>query len=391
MTTPQPLPEDDQARFDGLLAVNRAEERQVPEGWRPVDLGPVWDGLNDGSLERPTPTIGIRDDGLGLFYAGRTNTLFGPSGSGKTFCALCAAVQTIEQGGNVAWIDFEDDAIGTISRLIELGADRRQVLGHFHYINPVDRLSSNDRGRFVEWVKSEGFALVVIDSIGEWGSLNGVNARIDHEVNEFLRENADAIARTGSGVISLDHTPHSTPDRPIDSQRKIAKTSGAMYQVETVRELGRGQKGVLRLISRKDRGGHYPRGTVAAEFTLDATTTPYTHQLASPRRPETSEILPGEKPAVQRVYKILAAADGPLTNGEIQELTGHDDSGWGFLTLRSVQDATTTLHGLELIEREGEKHSGYRFNMPAGASSPSRDQTLDLLETELGAQVGGES
>lgn len=262
--------------------------------WTAVDLRPVMAGLEDGSLVRPTPTLGRRTDGVGLFYAGRVNGLFGDSGDGKTWVALLMAKQEIDAGNHVVMIDLEDEPVGTVGRLLELGLEAEAIERHFHYISPDEPFCTNQAQVAVfQLIEATSPTLAIIDSTGESMALDGINPNGDDEVARWGRQLPRALARLGPAVLPLDHVVKARDARGLyasGSQRKRALITGAAYLVEAQSEFGRGRRGVARLTTAKDRLGNHVRGAAAAEFVLDARENPYSASLepmqsssASPR------------------------------------------------------------------------------------------------------------
>ena len=109
--------------------------------------------------------------------------------------------------------------------------------------------------------------LVVIDSIGELMSLQGVKPNDDDAVAGFYRAIPRRWARLGACVLLIDHVPKSNDRSPlygIGSQRKRAAIDGAAYMVEQTTPFASGTDGRMRLVTAKDRSGWYPTGSTAA-------------------------------------------------------------------------------------------------------------------------------
>jgi KaiC/GvpD/RAD55 family RecA-like ATPase len=83
----------------------------------------------------------MRSDGVHLLYDGAVHTIAGESESGKTWLTLIAALQLLEAGVRVIFLDFEDRADRVIGRLMALGATPTQIRANFIYIRP-DRPST---------------------------------------------------------------------------------------------------------------------------------------------------------------------------------------------------------------------------------------------------------
>lgn len=139
-------------------------------------------GLRNGTLAGPAPTVGLRDDGQGLFYRGRVNGLFGESGDGKTWVALSCTVQEVRTGRHVVMLDFEDNAPGIVQRLLDLGATEEEITERFHCVWPSDTYGFDAAERLAELVASTSPSLAILDSTGEAMSLDGVNPRADRRV-----------------------------------------------------------------------------------------------------------------------------------------------------------------------------------------------------------------
>ena len=116
-----PRPDD----FDELWR-KRQEKANEQEGrgqdgvgtessWRPVDLTDALAGV-----DIPAPTMLARTDGIRLVYAGRTHVFAGESESCKSWAAQIGCSQVMGEGGDVLWIDFEDDERGVVARLLAL-------------------------------------------------------------------------------------------------------------------------------------------------------------------------------------------------------------------------------------------------------------------------------
>ena len=54
-------------------------ETRERRSWEPVDLGPVL----EGNWRPPEPSVGLRDDGKGMFYPGKCHTVIGETEGGK--------------------------------------------------------------------------------------------------------------------------------------------------------------------------------------------------------------------------------------------------------------------------------------------------------------------
>jgi hypothetical protein len=253
--------------------------------WVEVDLGPVIAGLLDGTITRPTPTVGSRTDGVALFYPGRVNSLFGESGDAKTWIALHAAHQEIDRDQHVLFVDLEDDAAGVTGRLLDLGADPKRVATYFHYMSPEDPYGTDAEIAVGSMLDAYKPSLVIIDSAGEAMTVDQVKQNDDDHVSRWFRRVPRSIASRGPAVAILDHVTKASDTRglyAIGSQRKRAAVTGAAYLVEAIQEFGKERAGRSKVTTAKDRCGTHVRGVKAAEFALDATQYPYVAALEVP-------------------------------------------------------------------------------------------------------------
>src|ERR1044072_1927363 len=104
------------------------------------DLRPVL----DGTYTPPPPSVRGRDDGVGLFYPGRMNSVASESEAGKTWFALIACLQEINDGNHVLYLDFEGDGGGGVGRPLGLGPNPADVLEFFPYVRPENSPSDID-------------------------------------------------------------------------------------------------------------------------------------------------------------------------------------------------------------------------------------------------------
>jgi hypothetical protein len=135
--------------------------------WQPVELGDVVAGLLSGRLTRPAPTVGMRQDGAGLFYPGKVNGVAGASGAGKSWTALYASAQQLAEGRHVVYVDFEDDAAGVVARLLDLGVSPEVIPERLHYLQPDEPYSDAAAAQLAETITAHAPTLVIIDSTGE--------------------------------------------------------------------------------------------------------------------------------------------------------------------------------------------------------------------------------
>lgn len=233
--------------------------------------------LARGPITPPAPTVGLRSDGAGLFYAGQVNMLFGDPESGKTLLAQCAAADELYLGRSVLIIDLDHNgAYATVSRFRSMGM-KPEVLANpdrFRYSEPEDALEIDG---IIADAKGWQPDLVIIDSIGE---LLPVFAASSNSADDFTRVHARAIkpfAKLGATVVVIDHLAKGGDSRSFGSTGTAAKKraiGGTMLRVVAVDQFAPGHGGKAEVSISKDRHGGLravsPTGKepLAAKFVL---------------------------------------------------------------------------------------------------------------------------
>ena len=237
----------------------------------PVDLRPVL----DGSTVQPMPEMVHRDDGRALLYRGVINGIHGDSGTGKGWFICQAICENVRSGKRTMYLDMEDTAQSISARLRDLGLSDHQILTGVEYIRPEVQLGPIAVDHLCRLVHKLRVDLVVVDSLGEAFSLEGIDENKDSEVGPWYRRVARPLADTGAAVLIVDHSTKAadSPLHPSGSKRKRAAVGGASYLVEAVQPFVKGEGGRLRLTCAKDRHGNYRRGSVVAELVMDSDLT----------------------------------------------------------------------------------------------------------------------
>ncbi|MGQ5580351.1 AAA family ATPase [Streptomyces sp. ECR3.8] len=229
----------------------------APRTWAAQDLRSVL----DGSYQPPQPSVGRRDDGVGLFYPGRMNSVASESEAGKTWFALIACLQEINDGNHVLYLDFEDDAGGVVGRLLCLGARPDDVLERFHYVRPENQPSDIDL-LDLAMVLEHSPTLAIVDGVTEGMSLFGLELKDNTDIAKFGRLLLRPLQNAGAAVVTLDHVVKSSENRgrySIGGVHKLNGLNGVMYMLENIRPFGIGVTGKSRIRIAKDRPGQIRR------------------------------------------------------------------------------------------------------------------------------------
>lgn len=264
-----------------------------------------------------------------LIYPGMINALNGQPGGGKTWVALHTCAEAIKQGLHVLFIDLEGNPASIVGRLKALECSRDEIVERFHYVRPGAGMTVESWDVLEANIRKWDVALVVIDSIGELLSMQGIrSSNDDDEVAKLYRAIPRRIADLGPAVLLLDHVPKAAGDGPqmwaIGSQRKKAAIDGAAYMVETIKAFAKGVSGKVVLRTAKDREGNFVVGAVAAE--IDMTPGSGGGLSIDVRAPQMSEDGTRTRPTVnmRRVTDFLAeqTPDAAAGRNEIQRGTG---------------------------------------------------------------------
>jgi len=261
---PTNLLDDPDERAAYLAALVAAD---VPDAssrsWRPVDLAAVL----DGGWQSPEPTVGRRDDGIGLFYPGKSHTVSSETEAGKTWFALAAVLDEINAGHHVVYLDFEDDEGSIGGRLVYLGAHRDTIRDRFHYVRPVDPIGvganlDDLRHLLATYTPTLG----VVDGITEAMVMHGLNPLKNDEIARFGRMLPRRIAAAGAAAVSLDHVTKDREGRgrySLGGVHKLNGLDGAAYVLENRKPFGIGIVGKSTIRLAKDRPAQLRKHAIA--------------------------------------------------------------------------------------------------------------------------------
>lgn len=294
------------------IATMRAQLAAVEEG---VPLDTVTDpGLNTGGWvprllipgqRAEDPTL-LRVRGAGcLLYPGKTHLFQGETESGKTWLALVAAVEVLESGGRVLWVDYEDSPATFSSRLSALLVDP-SLWARIDYVNPSGPLRGKDGVAHTggaltlsEMLRAHTYGLAVVDGLSLAMGVEGLDMNSANDVGAFYGRLPNVLAAHGAAVVMLTHVTKNAETRgkyALGSQAWNSNVSGAVYGVEIRRPWSRAKldtvEGLVHVKVAKDRpGGVAPTGTVAAAVRVISTPDGYVEfRLQSPE--DTVEVPP---------------------------------------------------------------------------------------------------
>lgn len=238
-----------------------------------LDFGDVA-ALLAGDLPTIETDFLTRSDGQSLLYAGRMHMIHGEPTAGKTFIALLAALEILRMGGAVVYLDYEDSLAGIVGRLLSLGADPADVGARFHYVKQDGPFGAPEKLELAALLRSANPDLVIIDSIGEALSRDGLKEDQASDVITWIEKLPRWITRTGAAALILDHVKKDRESRgrwSRGSGAKLGAIDGSAFEAITVSGFSRHKAGRVDLKVAKDRHGTFELGAIAATINV----TPY--------------------------------------------------------------------------------------------------------------------
>lgn len=352
-TSPKPrYPTNPHADQTPTPNLENAEETDQPledeylHPWLPIDLTDV---LN-GDWEPPKPTVGQRDDGVGLFYPGRVHTVASEPEGGKTWFALAAAATELSRGNAIIYIDFEDDESGVTSRLRALGITPEVILAQFGYINPnqpiTQSINRNDLATAIAVLKP---TLAIIDGVTEAMALHGMELKDNTDVATFGVILPRWIADQGPAVVLLDHVtkdPETRGKWALGGQHKLAGLNGAAYILDNRKPFGIAMTGISGIKIAKDRPGQlrrhaHPTGGGLhwfGDLVLESISDTVAYTRIEPVKRRDGAIVFRPTLIMKKVSDILAVQPGLTKNSIISAAGTRKDH---------------TAHAVELLINEG--------------------------------------
>jgi hypothetical protein len=259
--------------LDDDFAPTEAEIRWLHgENGKPQEKEDSWTPQNLAELaDRPPvePTLGS----VGMVYPGKRHVFSGPQESAKTLAAYVIGLSVVRDGSTVVLIDFEMGPWDAKTRLKELGASNDE-LGRFLYVEPDSPASAEGIGRLAGMEP----ALVIVDASAGAFQLDSLDDNRRQDVELWSAAWVTPFWRAGIATLVIDHVTKNVEARgnyAIGSERKVGGVD-VHLGFTVVRPISRGEHGLYRVTTHKDRGGCLKRGHLC-DFKLAS--DPDTHSI----------------------------------------------------------------------------------------------------------------
>ncbi|ORT48517.1 hypothetical protein KBI5_15470 [Frankia sp. KB5] len=265
-----------------------------------------------------------------MFYPGKVHSVFGESESLKSWLCQYGAVQEINAGNAVLYVDFEDDEGSVVSRMLALGANPGRIRERLRYIRPDGPLAPGGADAAGLYQLAAQSTLAVLDGVSEAMVLHGLDPdKGTKDAAEFFDLLPRPLAQAGAATVMIDHIPKNTlpgTKNALGAQHKRAGINGASYSVRATETFGFGLHGQAVIEVAKDRPGQvrsFAGGPKHDEIgVLHLESLPDRSVLARLEPAETHDPAKPFRPTIlmERISRYLETApDAPLSTSKIEQ------------------------------------------------------------------------
>ena len=331
--------ESDETRQDRKSESNSSSDKDSDcwDSWAERSSGLIVFGDMENAFAEGLEADVLTGPNGGLFYRGKTNTLYGQSYSGKTWVGLVAIKEVLTKGGKGLCIDLEDAAGTAKSRKTAIGVPEEVIndKSRFLYYSPQVAFKSKEAKGLIDFFKQQQFDIVVVDSIGELASLEGVKEDADG-VRFLHRSILKPLAESGACVIVIDHCAKNNEGQPTEygAMHKRSSITGVSWLVEAEQKLkpctkGNERDALLKMTCVKDRPGDIDANySEFGDAQIKVAFTAYRDGSISYKVVESDDTeTPVTKKLMHEILGVLYTG-GSLNQGQILEEIGRnsDDS-----------------------------------------------------------------
>ena len=187
-------------------------EAASPRGYRWEDLRTNMTQLMSTGIE---PARMFED---GLLLEGMRHHIFAGSEQGKTWLALWLAVQAIERGETVAYLDQENGAEIVSERLRALGLTDPEAFNHYEFL-PMDT-SRDAQDYYAEMLDCVQPTLIIFDSWAGFLSMCDFNEESNADIERWGNLYLMPPRQRHITTVMLDHPGHRSTNRARGAIRK---------------------------------------------------------------------------------------------------------------------------------------------------------------------------
>lgn len=277
----------------------------------------VADMLDNGIPDPPTPDVGLRTDGVGLFYRGQYNVVFGDPESGKTLLLDYVTAEVLNAGGGVLRLDLDHNGPEpTVTRLLDFGAAEERLRDHerFLYIQPDSSAQIREIADVMTVWEPD---LVVIDSLGELIPLCSAGTDKADDFTAVHRRYIKPFTETGAAVVAIDHLSKGSDSRAYGATGTVAKKrviGGTSIRATVDAAFTPGKGGSAYLAIHKDRHGGLRKNSPTGDKEPLAGKFVMLGDNASIQAPTSGDRNPEESAPPEDVAEV-AKLDPPPTSG----------------------------------------------------------------------------
>lgn len=199
---------------------------------------------------------------LGQFlYQGGLHSIAGAPDSGKTTLALFWALQRMQQGQKVVFLDEEGGQEIVAEKFAALGATPSDMESMIYIPFPGRNWDETDISLLLALTTESSAAMVLVDSSAAFMARAGLDENSASDVTRFWSQVLTPVAReANAAILVIDH------DTKSSEQSRYARGSGAklcaidvQLKVTMEKPFTREQDGNLQVIITKDRRGYLHR------------------------------------------------------------------------------------------------------------------------------------
>ena len=291
----------------------------------------------------------------GFLYQGGLHSIAGAPDSGKTTIALVWAVELLQGGLPVVFLDEEGGPEIVTEKLKALGAKPSDLRNLVYLPFPGRAWGELDVKELASLAAETGPAMMLWDSSAAFLARAGLDENSAPDVTGWWAKVLMPIARDLKvAMLVIDHDTKST------ESSRYARGSGAklaaidvQFKVEIMKPFSRGQDGMLKLLVTKDRRGYLHRNWQVRVGTGGGLIRPeFYHETAD-------SFQDAWTPARRKIYGVLGGEE--QTSEQIRNRIAELFSGEKPMTRETASRELNELLAAGYAARAGNDHSGYRW------------------------------